>query len=168
MTIVANEAVDDLLRAHLDAIEGDLVAPIEAQKFVARMREVDAYAFRAWLDDRAETVVCEVIGAMLRSRRAIAQQRHGAQAFAKADAENVVGSMLDVRYVVTGIGRRLCDMTRDDLETVAADYDSASSRARFEAAFLRAIKKLLPDSTSTVGDVLTEADVTALRSIKAR
>lgn len=165
MTVVAATSIDGLLRAHLNSIVGDLVAPIEAQKFVASMRERDPDGLAEWLDRRAEVVVCEVIGTLLRSQRSVAQRRQGARAF--ADAGTDVKGMLDVRYVISGAGRLLRDMTRNDLDLVAADYDAQSIAARFEAAFLRAIKKRLPDAVSTVGDVLTEADIAALRSTKA-
>lgn len=174
MTLLETPTVEALLGEWLESIEGDLVAPVEAQKFVAQLRERHPALLADWLDAHAETILCDRIGRLLGSQRATAQRRKGPRTFAAyADAlerGEEPASILEVRYVVDDelTRRPLRAMTAADLDYAIADYESSAKAARFEASFLKAIKKALPDPTSTVGDVLSEADVARLRFTKAR
>lgn len=167
MTPVLEASVETALAAWVESVEGDLVAPIEAQKFVAQMRELDPRGLADWLDAHAETIVCGRIGTIIRSTRAVAQQRTGARSFAAHVEAGDLEPLLNSRHHVECGDRRLRDMTADDIDFVAASYDASAKASRFEAAYLRAIKKRLPDRVTTVGDVLTEADIASLRFTKA-
>lgn len=158
------------IRAWLDAIEGDIVVPVEAAKLVAAAREQFPNELAEWLDEHAETFVADRMARLSVSERATAQRRQASRAFgdAAASEDEAVTAFLDVRYVVDdeNTRRRLREMTRDDLEFAAADYDERAKANAFESAFLRAVAKRVTRGR-VVGDVFTDDQLRALRKAGA-
>lgn len=159
--------------AHLDEWmeslgDEDYIAPIEAGKFNAMMREQHPRLLAVWLDERADTITSQFIGSRIRSERAKAQGRVGARSFAEwaerfRSGEEV--SILEVRFVIDtdNTRRELRNMTRADLAYVIQKYDQSAAQAQYEAAYLRAVQRRLRNNTVTVGEVLTDEDIARLR-----
>lgn len=161
--------IDDLIREWVAGIDGDITVSAEAQKLVAQAREKFPDDLAVWLDERAESIVGERLGEVLRSLRATAQRRRSSRVFAEIAAQVETGEidlpLLDTRYVIEGSYRALRMLTHADLEIVAAGYEQSVRENAFEAAYLRAIQKRLPkNNTRTVGEVLDDKTIARIRS----
>lgn len=162
--------IETLLREWF-ADKSGFVPAIEAQKFVAAMREQHPTELAAWLQDRAEWLVIRLAGDRLRDERKLVRGSRGNfAAYAKAmeaggDVPETVVGALDVRYRVAADNtqRALRDMTAVDLRFVVTDREKEAAALKLEAAVLRAIAKRLPDDKTKVGDVLDEHQVYEIR-----
>lgn len=166
-------SVDQAIREWCDAITGDLATPIEAQKFVAHLRENAPDELAAWLDEHAAIFVCDRMGRYLgpmraRARAASSARRFQEQAAAHGSGDADAFSYLDVKFVIDDENTRrpLRDMRADDLRFAITDYESTATSNLMEAAWLKAIAKRITGK-KTVGDVFTDAQLRALRQAAA-
>lgn len=146
------------------------VPAIEAQRFVAEMREKHPTEFVAWLQDHAEWLVLNLTRDVENKAARAAGSGNSQRAFRSYAHAMDMGQQMDrgaltVTYRVNAenLRRTLADMTAADLK-FAADYrETTANTLKLEAAFLRAIAKRLPDDTTKVGDVLDEHQVYEIR-----
>lgn len=163
--------IETLLREWFKDNKSGFVPSIEAQKFVAAMREQHPTEFTAWLQDRAEWLVLNLMrtnemlkarnaGAGSNSRRSFANY---AAAIESGKEPNQPALAVTYRVNLENMRRTLADMTAVDLKFASEQRESQANSLKLEAAFLRAIAKRLPDDTTKVGDVLDEHQVYEIR-----
>lgn len=144
-------------------------APVIAERIVKRLREKDPELLRGWLDANAQGFIREAINHADRSTRGRLRKTGSRSVFAE-DAErfeagdpDAMGRWLDARYKVAGgVRKRLEDMTADDLNYAADEYEQAENENRFEKAFLRALAKKVGRG-GTVGGRLSEEQIRSIR-----
>lgn len=148
------------------------VAGLVANRVVTKLRATDPALLAGWLDQRAQDVMRAEIGRVHASQRSQARIQGARSVFADVAAQAAEGdtgpmqSWLATYHVVNEdrVRRRLAEMTRTDLLYVADRYDASAAAAKLEAAFMRKLADRVPDG-QTVGDVLTESQILALRKI---
>lgn len=183
--VARNERVDeaehflDATFLWLDACEGELIVAVEAQKFVAYMRETNPKRFNAWLEERATHVVSEAMG------RQMAGTKHGfggdhqkasprgdkarifgtaADHFEEGDASDLDALHANYKTEASGGYLTLAQMRHPDFTYPIAVFDKRAKSAQMHAAYLRAIRKQLPiDGSKTVEDVFTNEQLLTLR-----
>jgi hypothetical protein len=161
-------AFDDTIEAALDAIDGDFVAAILADKLVAN---AEATELNEWLHEHAVAFVTARIKERCASRRSSALRRAPARRFGKAAAAAESGDLepishFRVVYVVddTDTRRSVGDMTGADHTFVASRYEQRGNRQLMLGAFHRSVAKKV--GKRRTADVFTEEQYDALlRSI---
>lgn len=160
------------MQAWLDAIGGDFVVAVEAEKFVAAQRETHPVEFNGWLQGNAARLVTETMTRLVQSNRMKALRRASASVFADAAKryedgdEDAFVSIFSTDYAIDedNTRRKFGQMVWADVEFAAKDYEDRAASNAFEAAWLRAVQKRLPKNGSkTVADVFTEDQLRALR-----
>lgn len=150
--------------------EGDFVVAIVAHKLTDYLRETAPELLAGWLEERASTVMAQVIGDRLRSDRARAV-RCAAGRFAEAVRAAEAGdfeplSHFAVTYTVDAEStrRRVGAMTGDDHRFVASNYQASGSYDLMLAAFHEKVAKKV--GSRTTADVFSEEQYDAmLRSL---
>lgn len=149
--------MDDRLDEWVDAFEDDIIVSSEAEKFIAYMDESHPGVVTDWLRTRAPHIIHDAISARLTKRRSTLQRRNRKSAIFAREATRLdegeitaeefvqkVGSPLDAFYAVAEDHRkRLRDMTAEDIDFAASDYERRAESNAFEAAYLRALGKRL-------------------------
>jgi hypothetical protein len=138
--------------------DGDLIAPITAEKLHAHLLEADHDLLDGWLQQNAIHFLTEAIGGRDRHQRALLRRRSGARAFAEA-AEAGDGEALSVfaiRYVVDeeNTRRPVGQMVGADHVFVANSYRDSAASAQMLAAFHEQIAKTVGERRTA--EVLTE------------
>jgi hypothetical protein len=140
--------------------DGDVIAPVVAEKLHAHLLEVDPDLLAGWLRECAVHFLTRTIGDRDRSDRATARSRCEARRFSTAaksgDTETL--STFAVRLVVNDANTRrpIGEMTGADHLHVAREYGQTAASARMLEAFHRAVaKKVGKKKTAEVMDELT-------------
>lgn len=144
--------------------EGDIVAPLIAEKLHADLLETDPDLLDGWLRACAVHFLTRAIGDRDRRERTAARTRGEARRF-RAATEAAVGGddaplslFATVRYVVdeNETRRVLGDMTGTDHLFVADGYRESAAKARMLEAFHRAVARKVGKRKTS--DVFTEAE----------
>lgn len=152
------------MRAVIDAetAGGPYESPVAAQRIVAKLRATDPDLLNGWLDSQAEHFVWQAINDRDRSVRSRVRTQarrtafaNAAEAFQSGGGKQALTSFLRMPFVVEdGTRKALADMTADDLNFAADEYERAEHEAAMNRAFLRALSKKVGDDT--VSDHFTE------------
>lgn len=151
--------VDDQIREHLAAIDGDVVLSVEAERLV---RSFDMDELSDWLHSNAQLFVHERMRLHLKSTRARARSRRGSRRFAEAAESTPL--LLEQMYCIDDefVWRPLKDMDKRDLLYAARDMTELGNRSLLEAAFLHALARKV--GNKKVGQVLSEEQLLRLRA----
>lgn len=144
--------------------EGDIVAPLVAEKLHARLLEADPDLLDGWLRAGAVHFLTRAIGDRDRRERTAARTRGEARRFRTASDAAEVGEgealsmFVTVRYVVDDDETRrvLGDMTGADHLFVADGYRESAAKARMLEAFHRAVAKRVGKRKTS--DAFSEAE----------
>lgn len=155
----------DMSAAIADAIgDGDVVAPVLAEKLHARLLESDPDLLDGWLRACAVNFLTAAIGARDRSERAIVRRRSEARRFREvADSGDVDAlSSFAVRLVVDedNTRRPVGEMTGADHLFVAGEYGRTAQTAAMLQAFHKAVARKV--GKRKTAEVFSEAQYEAM------
>lgn len=160
------------LRDHWEAVTGDFVVALEAERFYGYMAADHPADLAQWQQAKAKDFIIQEFRALLSRERAKARSRAGVAAFREyADKLKDDGGVEDPAamdvfrqaFVVNRdhLWRHVADMTGVDHRFVADEYDATGKRALAHAAFHRAIAKKV--GMRRTADVFTEAEYMRLQ-----
>lgn len=159
------ELIDSLIAAHAERIGSQGVLAFEAMSLATTLAAEHPTEWAEWVSAYVDELVLDRLRKLARAhRRAVALTPAGV--FAQwAEAPTAERSPYVATYCVNEKHewRALADMMRPELLFVAEHRESLSRAALLEAAFMRALVARLPDDTTPVGAVWTEAELRALR-----
>lgn len=157
------------LADYIAGLDGDFVAAIEAEKFVAFMAKKHPQELVDWQQARSVYFATREIGDWCRNDRARTTRQASSRAFADVaqrfedgDDEGELAAAFRARYVIDDddTRRHLGDMTGTDHLYVAQDYEASGQRDLMLAAFHRQVAKKLGNRRTA--EVFTEAAYTEL------
>ena len=146
-------------------------APVLAERLVEKLRKNDPKLLRGWLDAQAVHFLRDAINHRDRSIRSHARATRGRSVFNDAAKQFEAGNAdllretawIDAQYTLADGSRPvLGDLGPEDLDWLADDYEQREASNRMEKAFIRAIRKKVPDGK--VRDHLTEDQIRSIRS----
>jgi hypothetical protein len=147
--------------------ESDFVVAIEAEKLRARLEETEPELLDQWLHENVARFLANEIGLRLRSQRSTTQGRAAARAFDAAAKEaekrpTASKRIFAVTYAVDKDDTRksVGEMTGADHLFVAGHREVLGNRLKFEAAFHRAVAKVVGKRKTS--EVMTEEQYTEL------
>lgn len=144
--------------------DGDVIAPVLAEKLHARLLESDPELLDGWLRASAVHFLTMAIGARDRSERAIVRRRSEARRFDKAAREGDVETLstFAVRLVVDedNTRRPIGDMTGSDHLFVAGEYGRSAQTAAMLQAFHKAVARKV--GKRRTAEVFSEAQYEAM------
>ncbi len=167
MTIKSKLRVTEIVLEFVPA-EGDFEVPEVAARALKHLRSEWADLYREWLDDMAQTTIARQLTEALNANRAAARRQallntaavrvNKKRAVQEAVvheivplspvAMNLYTGMFAVEHSVviygTKMRRRLGDMTKSDLLSVAGDYAFSAKKSQLEARFYRSLAKITP------------------------
>ncbi|HEY9367594.1 hypothetical protein [Streptomyces sp.] len=143
---MARDYIAEMNAAIADAMgEGDIVAPVVAEKLLAGLQETDPDLLDGWLHASAAQFLTMAIGSSDRRERTLVRRRASSRRFAEvAESGDVAAlSTFAVRLVVDGDNTRrpIGQMTGSDHRFVAGEYGRSAKTARMLQSFHLAVAK---------------------------
>lgn len=147
----------------LERVEGDFVAQVEAQKFVAWAHEHRGAELLDYLVEAAPSIFTNLIARRDTAARTRARLVADSVRFREAVEAGEIDTW-QISYVIddSDTRRRLGDMTGADHRFVAAQYTTESNRQKLFAAFHVAVAKKV--GARRTADVFTEEQYLALQA----
>lgn len=166
-------SIDSIIAAHLDAIDGDFVVAVEADKLVTKLEEKCPRSLDEWLHDHSRQFVAGVMRDRTNIDRATAKRRATARAFGNAAQDASHGDPDALGHFATfcvvsedNVRRLVADMTGADHRFVAANYERSGRYDLQLAAFHEAVARKV--GKGRTADVLTEEQYDALLTSKIK
>lgn len=166
-------SIDSIIVTHLEALDGDFVVAVEADKLVTKLEEVCPGSLDQWLHDNSRQFIAVVMRDWLNAERNKAKRRAKARAFGTAAAAvhagdpDALGHFTNFCVVSEDNVRRLVgDMTGADHRFVASGYQARGREALQVAAFHEAVARKV--GKNRTADVFTEEQYDALLASMTR